>query len=73
MSAVLDALGPALRRSEGVWQAAWRRLRADRVGVVCAAVVLAFLAMIVLSATGLIAADWQREVAAVFVEAGLPK
>ena len=63
MSAVFDAPRPALQRSEGVWHAAWRRLRADRVGVVCGAVVLAFLAMIVLSATGLIAADWQRELA----------
>ena len=63
MSAVLDATRPALRRSASVWQTAWRRLRADRVGVVCAAVVLAFLAMIVLSATGLIAGDWQRELA----------
>ncbi len=48
--------------SEGVWRAAWRRLRADRVGMVCLAVVAAFLAMILLSALGLLAGSWQREV-----------
>ena len=63
MSAVLDAPRPALQRSQGVWQAAWRRLRADRVGMVCGVVVLAFLVMIVLSAAGLISSNWQRELA----------
>ena len=63
MSAVLGAPRPALQRSQGVWQAAWRRLRADRVGMVCAALVLAFLAMILLSASGVIASQWQRELA----------
>ena len=61
MSAVFDAPRPALQRSESVWQVAWRRLRADRVGVVCGVVVLAFLTMIVLSASGVIAGQWQRE------------
>jgi peptide/nickel transport system permease protein len=65
MSAVLD--NPAARvqqapRSEGVWHAAWRRFRGDRVGMVSLAVVLAFIVMIVLTATGLIAKDWAREV-----------
>jgi peptide/nickel transport system permease protein len=63
MSAVLDAPPvAAAARSEGFWQAAWRRLRADRVGMVSGAVVLGFLVMILLSATGLIAGQWQREV-----------
>jgi peptide/nickel transport system permease protein len=48
--------------SEGVWSAAWRRLRGDRVGMLCLAVVAAFFAMIVLSALGMLAGSWQREV-----------
>ncbi len=54
MSAVLE-------RSEGVWHAAWRRFRGDRVGMVCSAIVLAFLLLIALSALGLVAGGWQRE------------
>jgi oligopeptide transport system permease protein len=53
--------GPA-GRSEGVWRTAWRRLRADRVGVVSLVVVVAFLVMIALAALGLVARDWQAEV-----------
>ena len=65
MSAVLD--NPAARvqqapKSEGVWHAAWRRFRGDRVGVVSLAVVLAFLVMMRLTATGLVAKDWAKEV-----------
>jgi peptide/nickel transport system permease protein len=41
---------------------AWRRLRADRVAMVSLAVVAAFLLMLVLSASGLIVADWEDEV-----------
>lgn len=50
-------------RSAGVWVAAWRRLRRDRVGVTSIAIVLAFLTLVVLAATGLVAGDWQRETA----------
>lgn len=48
--------------SPGLWLLAWRRLRADRVAMVSLSVVAAFLLMLVLSATGLIAADWENEV-----------
>ncbi len=64
-AAVLSADGAASdaqQKSEGVWHAAWRRFRADRVGFVAALVVLAFVVMIVLSATGLVARNWQNEV-----------
>ena len=66
MSAVLPPLAtptavPAAR-SEGVWHAAWRRLRTDRLGMVSLAVVLVFVLMIVLTATGLVAGSWQKEV-----------
>jgi oligopeptide transport system permease protein len=65
MSAVLTspATAPAAaERSEGVWHAAWRRFRADRVGLVALVVVLAFLVLIALSAGGLVASGWQNEV-----------
>jgi peptide/nickel transport system permease protein len=51
------------QRSEGVWRAAWRRMRRDRVGIVSLAVVALFLLMIVVTATGLVARGWQKEVA----------
>ena len=47
--------------SDDIWQAAWRRLRRDRVGMVSLGVVLAFVLMVLLSALGLVAGDWQRE------------
>jgi peptide/nickel transport system permease protein len=53
---------PLVAHSEGVWRAAWRRYRGDRVGMVSLAVVLAFLLLIVLSALGIVASGWQREV-----------
>ena len=51
-----------LATSPGLWALAWRRLRADKVAMVSLAVVAAFLAMLVLSSTGLIVADWEDEV-----------
>ncbi len=48
-------------RSQGVWGAAWTRLKNDRVGVVSLAIVAAFLVLILLAAVGLVAGDWQKE------------
>ncbi len=48
--------------SPGLWTLAWRRLRTDRVAMVSLAIVVAFLVMVLLSATGLIANDWAKEV-----------
>ena len=48
--------------SPGLWALAWKRLRTDRVAMVSLAIVVAFLVMVLLSATGLIAGDWAREV-----------
>lgn len=63
MSAVLTpTAGMAVERSEGVWHAAWRRFRTDRVGVVCALIVAAFLLLILASWSGLVAKHWQNEV-----------
>ena len=50
------------RRSPGLWTLAWRRLRADRLAMVCLGIVLAFLLLMLASASGLVAADWSREV-----------
>jgi len=49
-------------RSEGVWRTAWWRFRGDRVGMVSLCIVGAFLVLILLSATRLVASDWQSEV-----------
>ncbi len=65
MSAVLPAsntLDDAQQKSEGVWHAAWRRFKSDRVGFWSMVVVLAFLVLIALSAAGLVASGWQKEV-----------
>jgi peptide/nickel transport system permease protein len=48
--------------SPGLWALAWKRLKSDRVGMVSLAIVVAFLVMMLLSATGLIAANWSQEV-----------
>ena len=48
--------------SPGLWTLAWRRLRRDHVGMVSLAIVAAFIAMMILSGTGLVARDWSREV-----------
>jgi peptide/nickel transport system permease protein len=65
MSAVLQggsAMPVVVERSEGVWHAAWRRFRSDRVGMVSLFIVIAFLLLIVMSALGLVAKGWQKEV-----------
>jgi peptide/nickel transport system permease protein len=63
MSAVLNQV-PAMasQRPEGVWRAAWKRLRADHVGMGSMAVVLLFILLILFAASGLIAKGWQKEV-----------
>ena len=66
MSAVLapaSSLDDAHQKSEGVWHAAWRRFKADRVGLVSLAIVAAFLLLILAAATGLVAKNWQDEIA----------
>ncbi|WP_374579854.1 ABC transporter permease [Pseudoduganella sp.] len=49
--------------SAGLWLLAWRRLRADRVAMAALAVVAAFLLLLAASASGLVAAGWEEEVA----------
>jgi peptide/nickel transport system permease protein len=65
IATVLNADGApsdAQQQSEGVWHAAWRRFKADRVGLVSLIVVALFLLLIALSGLGLLAKDWQNEV-----------
>ncbi len=52
----------AIERSEGVWHAAWRRFKSDRVGISALMVVVIFLIVIALAALGLVANGWQKEV-----------
>jgi len=64
MSAILQPGSAApvrVEHSEGVWHAAWRRFRSDRVGTVSLVIVLAFLLLIALAAAGIVVGDWQRE------------
>ncbi len=64
MSAVLNpsvGLPAGVARSEGVWHAAWRRFRGDRVGMVSLAIVAFFVLLMALAALGLVAGDWQAE------------
>jgi peptide/nickel transport system permease protein len=60
MSAIADPIDSGTS-SPGLWTLAWRRLRADRLAMLSLAVVGLFLAMLVLSSCGLIAADWEVE------------
>jgi peptide/nickel transport system permease protein len=65
VSAVLPAdgaLADLQQKSEGVWHAAWRRFKTDRVGFWSMVVVLGFVGLIALAALGLVAKDWQNEV-----------
>ncbi|MCG2585907.1 ABC transporter permease [Massilia sp. TS11] len=49
--------------SAGLWTLAWRRLRQDRLAMAALAVVAGFLLLVLLTASGLLAADWEDEVA----------
>jgi oligopeptide transport system permease protein len=65
MSAVLPADGSLAglnQKSEGVWHAAWRRFKGDRVGFWSMVIVAAFVLLIILSGIGLVAGKWQDEV-----------
>lgn len=63
MSAVLSNQPAAVapRRSQGVWAASWRRLRADKVGMGAMIVVALSLLLVIAAGLGLVAGDWQKE------------
>lgn len=52
-----------IERSPGLWSLAWKRLMADRIAVVSMVVVIFFLLLSLAAFFGLIAKDWNREVA----------
>jgi ABC-type dipeptide/oligopeptide/nickel transport system permease subunit len=56
--------------SPGLWALAWRRLRADRIAMAALAVVILFLLSVLLSGAGLVAADWEDEVAVNYAPPG---
>jgi oligopeptide transport system permease protein len=65
MSAVLptaSSLDDLNQKSEGVWHAAWRRFKADRVGLASLVIVALFLLLILAAALNLVAKNWQDEV-----------
>ncbi|WP_073465794.1 ABC transporter permease [Rhizobacter sp. OV335] len=62
MSAALAPAALPARQSMGVWRAAWKRLKADRVGMVSMVVVAAFALLVLLGSVGLLARGWQKEV-----------
>ena len=49
--------------STGLWQLAMRRLKRDRIAMFSLLIVLFYLVLLILSSTGLIAKDWNKEVA----------
>jgi len=49
--------------SPGLWRLAMRRLKADRIAMVSLFVVLCYFVMLVLSMSGVIASNWNKEVA----------
>jgi peptide/nickel transport system permease protein len=57
-------------RSVSFGAMAWRRYRADRVGVTALFVVLGFVFLIAAAASGLVAGDWQRELALSYAPPG---
>lgn len=54
---------PELAASPGLWMLAARRFLRDRVGTASAAVVALFLSIMAAAAAGLVARDWQEEIA----------
>lgn len=62
VEAIPAAAAPPVERSAGVWRAAWRRLRNDRVGMVSLYIVAAFVLLVILASAGILARNWQLEV-----------
>lgn len=64
-------LGTLIKRKEeskpssstGLWKLAMRRLKADRIAMISLFVVLCYFVVLVLSMTGLVASNWNKEVA----------
>jgi peptide/nickel transport system permease protein len=59
----MDMTQAQLKVSPGLWALAWRRLRGERLAMISMAIVVLWLVMIALSFTGVIAKDWDAEIA----------
>lgn len=57
---------PSVPRSPGVWAQAWRRLKDDRVGMVCLWISMLYVVLVVIAQLGWVGSDWQKEVGAPF-------
>ena len=62
-AAMTAAAAAVPARSPGLWSLAWKRLLGDRVAIVSMVVVILFLLLSLASFVGLVAKDWNREVA----------
>jgi oligopeptide transport system permease protein len=63
MSAVMNTPElEALPKSPSVWALAWKRLKADRVGIWSLYIVVAYVILICLTASGVLAKNWSKEV-----------
>jgi peptide/nickel transport system permease protein len=58
----MNAHAETFEKSPGLWRLAWRRLLRDRLGMLCLAVVAAFLLVTLASWAGLVAGGWNKEV-----------
>jgi len=61
VSATAQPRAPEGGHSPGLWLIAWRRLLRDGIAVVCMAIVGAYCLVVLASAAGLVAADWEQE------------
>jgi peptide/nickel transport system permease protein len=52
-----------IKVSPSLWALAWRRLKSDTIAMVALAIVCIYLLLLLLSMTGLVAGDWDAEVA----------
>jgi ABC-type dipeptide/oligopeptide/nickel transport system permease subunit len=60
----------AMKKSKSLWQDAFQRLLRDKAAVVALVIVVTYALIALLSATGLIASDWNREVGASYLAPG---
>lgn len=59
-----------MKKSKSLWQDAFQRLLRDKAAVVALVIVVVYALIALLSATGLIASDWNREVGASYLAPG---
>lgn len=59
-----------MKNSKSLWQDAFQRLLRDKAAVVALVIVVTYALIALLSATGLIASDWNREVGASYLAPG---